>query len=66
MLTSRSVAGRRVMSRPPIRMRPLLTCSSPAISRNVVVLPQPDGPKRVASVPASTVNETLLTAVVAP
>jgi hypothetical protein len=33
---------------------------------HVVVLPQPDGPRRVVSVPASTAKETLLTAVVAP
>src|SRR3546814_6723771 len=37
--------GRRwVTSRSPIRTLPLVTDSSPAIMRSVVVLPQPDGP----------------------
>jgi hypothetical protein len=66
MLTLRSLGGSCVTSRPPIRMRPAVATSSPAISRNVVVLPQPEGPRSVASVPVSTANEMPLTAVVAP
>ena len=64
--TSRSVAGSCVTSAPPIDMRPLVAISSPAIMRNVVVLPQPDGPSSVTSLPASMVKETSLTAGVVP
>ena len=56
MLTSRR-AGAEVTSRPPIVILPELTISSPAMRRSVVVLPQPDGPRSVHSVPASMVNE---------
>ena len=58
MLTLRSAADSAVTSRPPIRMRPLLACSSPAIRRSVVVLPQPDGPSSVTSVPGAMVKLT--------
>ena len=37
---------RRVTSRPPMVIVPELAISSPAISRSVVVLPQPDGPEQ--------------------
>src|SRR6185437_8987241 len=37
---------------PPISMTPASARSSPAISRSVVVLPQPDGPSRVTSLPS--------------
>ena len=40
--------------------------SSPAIRRSVVVLPQPEGPSSVTSVPGSIVKETSSTAVTAP
>ena len=66
MLTSRSFAARSVTSVPPIKMRPLVTGSRPATIRNVVVLPQPEGPSRVTSSPGDTVNETSLTTVAAP
>src|SRR4029450_7779547 len=56
MLTSRCVALKLVTSRPAIRMRPSLGSSRPAIMRSVVVLPQPEGPSRVTSVPASRVK----------
>ena len=36
--------------------------SSPAIMRSVVVLPQPDGPSSVTSLPASMKSEMSLTA----
>ena len=62
MLTSRSVAGSLVTSWSPIRMRPLVAISSPAIIRSMVVLPQPDGPKSVTSVPGSTFSEMSSTA----
>ena len=40
-----------VTSRSPIKMRPALGVSSPAIMRSVVDLPQPDGPSRTTSLP---------------
>src|SRR5262245_49787281 len=66
MLTSRSVAETRVTSLPPMRISPLVAISRPAISRRVVVFPHPDGPRRVTSVPAATVNETSRTATTDP
>ncbi len=66
MDTSRSQAASSVTSSPPIRIRPSLGSSSPAIIRRIVVLPQPDGPSSVTSVPGATVNETSLTAVTSP
>src|SRR6476469_4316762 len=62
MLTSRSAAERSVTSSPPIRICPEVAISNPAIRRRVVVLPQPDGPNSVTSVPGSIVNDTLSTA----
>ena len=38
--------------------------SNPAIHLNKVVLPQPDGPNKVVSVPGSKEHEILFTAVV--
>ncbi len=66
METSRSAAPRAVTSSPPIRIWPSLASSSPATRRRVVVLPQPEGPSSVTSVPASTVKEMSRTAVTAP
>src|SRR5437763_3487593 len=66
MLTSRSLAERDVTSVPPMRMRPLVTDSRPATMRSVVVLPHPDGPSSVHSVPGSTLNEMSSTAVTSP
>ena len=66
MLTSRSAAESCVTSRPPIRIWPSLAISRPAIMRRVVVLPQPEGPSSVTSVPGSMVNETSSTAVTLP
>ena len=51
---------------PPMSTRPLVTASSPATMRSVVVLPQPDGPSSVTSCPCCTVNETSSTAVTSP
>src|SRR6266446_9390683 len=47
---------------PPMRIVPALGCSSPATQRNVVVLPQPDGPSRATISPAATVKLTSSTA----
>src|ERR1700742_1912352 len=39
---------------PPILISPEVGCSSPATQRNVVVLPQPEGPSRTTISPAGT------------
>src|SRR5689334_8188017 len=44
-------------------MRPEVGCSKPAISRRVVVLPQPDGPSREKNSPLATVRSMLSTAI---
>src|SRR6185437_9974388 len=41
---SRSFGGRSLTTSPPIEMLPEVTSSRPAIIRNVVLLPQPEGP----------------------
>ena len=66
MLTSRSAADWCVTSWPSIKIRPVVGCSSPATRRNVVVLPQPDGPSSVTSVPRAMLKVTLFTAVTGP
>src|SRR5260370_31021621 len=47
-------------------MRPSSGTSKPAISRNSVVLPQPDGPSSAKNSPASTASDTRSTAATAP
>ena len=42
------------MMRPPMLMRPAEACSSPAMQRSVVVLPQPEGPSNTTISPAGT------------
>src|SRR5579862_2335191 len=59
---SRADAGSAVTSSPSSRMRPEVGNSSPAIIRNVVVLPQPEGPRMTKNEPSSTVKSTPLTA----
>jgi hypothetical protein len=54
MLTLRSAGPRFVTSRPSMKICPPDGVSSPAIMRSVVVLPQPEGPKMVVSVPLGT------------
>src|SRR6266481_1053947 len=44
-------------------MRPEVGCSKPAISRRVVVLPQPEGPRREKNSPLATVRSMLSTAI---
>src|SRR5437764_11557367 len=44
--------------RPSTSISPETGRSSPAIERSVVVLPQPDGPSSVNSLPSGTSNET--------
>jgi len=54
--------GSAVTSRDPMVIRPVLAVSSPAISRNVVDLPQPDGPSSATNSRSCTSSETLLRA----
>ena len=46
MLTLRLCGGTPDMSAPSSMILPAVGCSKPAISRSVVVLPQPDGPEQ--------------------
>lgn len=46
-----------------MRIDPLVTVSRPAIIRNVVVFPQPDGPSSATSSPGSIARSMPLTAV---
>ena len=53
-------------TRSPTRISPAVGSTKPAISRSVVVLPQPDGPSRQTSVPCSIVIETSSTTACGP
>src|SRR5688500_10461550 len=53
MAMSRSFGGRSFTTRPPIEISPALIGSSPAIMRNRVDLPQPEGPSRTTKLPSS-------------
>jgi hypothetical protein len=55
-----------VISTPSIRIDPDVAFSKPAISRSIVVLPQPDGPRSVRNSPGATLRLTLLTPIVPP
>ncbi|MNT26382.1 hypothetical protein D3C72_1619530 [compost metagenome] len=63
MLTLRSPGPSVVTSRPPMKIEPEVGDSSPAIMRSVVVLPQPEGPRMVVSVPTGTSKLMPLTAI---
>src|SRR5436309_4641998 len=45
---------------------PAIGLSSPAMDRRVVVLPQPEGPRSVNSLPSGTSKDTFCTAFTAP
>src|SRR5580700_6991008 len=62
MAMSRSRGGRLLTTRSPIRTSPLVISSSPAIMRNAVVLPQPEGPTRHTNSPSLISRLRLLTA----
>src|SRR5436305_14378120 len=49
-------------SSPAIEIEPLVGCSSPAMQRRVVVLPQPEGPSSTTISPAALRKLTLSTA----
>src|SRR5688572_26392677 len=53
MAMSRSFGCRSFTTRPPIEISPALIGSSPAIMRNRVDLPQPEGPSRTTKLPSS-------------
>src|SRR5262245_9234922 len=63
---SRLCTGRSVMSRPATWTRPESGNSKPAIMRNDVVLPQPDGPSREKNSPAAMSRVTPSTATTRP
>src|SRR5215471_17543436 len=66
MPMSRLCTGRSVMSRPATWMRPESGNSKPAIMRNDVVLPQPEGPSREKNSPAAMSSVTPSTATTRP
>src|SRR3954468_2316121 len=59
-------SGAENMVRPPIWMLPPEGVSRPAMARNVVVLPQPEGPSRVTCSPRATLKLTPSTAAASP
>src|SRR4030066_144436 len=66
MVTPRFAAGSGVTSSSPMKMRPPVGYSSPAIMRSAVVLPHPDGPSSVTSCPAGISRVTPSTATTVP
>src|SRR4029077_2815461 len=62
VLTSRWRAGSKVTSTPPSLITPAVGCSNPAIIRNTVVLPEPDGPRIANSSPSPTARSAPSTA----
>ena len=58
--------GEFVTSSPPITTLPAETCSSPAIIRSSVVLPQPDGPTSTMNSPSPISRLTSSTALTSP
>src|SRR5450432_1358730 len=62
----RRCAGKVSMRLSSNHMLPASTSAKPAIIRSSVVLPHPEGPRRVNNLPSSIVAETLSTARTAP
>src|SRR5262249_8789206 len=58
MASPRSDAGTSLTRSPPISISPELGCSSPAIRRSKVDLPQPDGPTNTTNSPSSISRST--------
>ena len=54
MLVGRWFAGTPIIDAPPMRTCPDDTSSNPAIVRNNVVFPHPDGPRREKNSPCPT------------
>src|SRR5580698_9673868 len=61
---SRSRGGRSFMTSPPILISPAVMGSSPAIIRNNVDFPHPEGPTNTTNSPSSISRSTFLTATV--
>ena len=61
MAMPRFTGGRSLTRLPSITMSPEVVCSSPAIMRRSVDLPQPDGPTKTTNSPSRTSSETLFT-----
>ena len=62
MLTGRRLGATPRIDWPPIRTSPSSGIRKPAISRNSVVLPQPDGPRMEKKLPRSTDSDSESTA----
>jgi hypothetical protein len=62
----RFCGARRVTSRPPTTMLPESGSQNPAIIIRVVVLPEPEDPRKVTNSPAAISMETSSTAVTPP
>src|SRR5215470_8791392 len=56
----------KLTSLPPITISPESASSSPATARRIVLLPQPDGPRRTRNSPSAIRSETSLTASTLP
>src|SRR5581483_12034534 len=56
----------KLTSRPPTTISPESASSSPATTRRIVLLPQPDGPRRTRNSPSVIRSETSLTASTLP
>src|SRR5438067_7542054 len=63
---SRFSGGTSFIRLPAMTMSPAVARSSPAIILSVVVLPQPEGPRRHTTSPAATLRSTSFTATKAP
>ena len=66
MFTSRWFGGTPTTSLPYSRIWPSVGSSKPPIMRNVVVLPQPDGPSSEKNSPSPMMRSTRSTAVTSP
>src|ERR1700761_4186843 len=62
----RSAGSRSGTSRAPIAIDPDEVASKPAIIRNVVDFPQPEGPSRTRNSPSATSMQTSSTTLMAP
>src|SRR5437660_2808259 len=62
MAMRRSRGERSLTTRPPMRISPDVGASSPAIMRNNVVFPEPDGPRKTRNSPSRVSRFTLFTA----
>ena len=66
MAMSRAFGGTRLTTRSPMRISPDVMFSSPAIMRNSVDLPQPEGPTSTTNSPSPMFTSTPWMTSVAP